>query len=55
LYPRPVFDVLRAPSENIVRAAGGRTALPPALAATAPLTAPGAAPAAAAGAGEAGR
>ena len=55
LYPRPVFDVLRAPSENIVRAAGGRTTLPPALAATAPLTAPGAAPAAAAGAGEAGR
>jgi NADH-quinone oxidoreductase subunit M len=32
LYPKPVFDVLRAPSENIVRAAGGRTALPPALA-----------------------
>src|SRR5438132_1465700 len=32
LYPKPLFDVLRAPSENIVRAAGGKSALPPALA-----------------------
>jgi NADH-quinone oxidoreductase subunit M len=32
LYPRPIFDVLRAPSENIVRAVGGKTTPPPALA-----------------------
>jgi NADH:ubiquinone oxidoreductase subunit 4 (subunit M) len=32
LYPKPIFDVLRAPSENIVRAVGGKTDLPPALA-----------------------
>ncbi len=32
LYPKPLFDVLRAPSENIVRAVGGKTTPPPALA-----------------------
>ena len=32
LYPKPFFDVLRAPSENIVRAVGGKTTPPPALA-----------------------
>src|SRR6266542_1762139 len=32
LYPKPIFDVLRAPSENIVRSVGGKTTLPPALA-----------------------
>jgi NADH-quinone oxidoreductase subunit M len=32
LYPKPIFDVLRTPSENIVRSVGGQTALPPALA-----------------------
>jgi NADH-quinone oxidoreductase subunit M len=32
LYPKPIFDVLRAPSEVIVRAVGGQTAPPPALA-----------------------
>src|SRR6266511_4122283 len=32
LYPKPIFDVLRTPSENIVRAVGGKTTLPPALA-----------------------
>jgi len=32
LYPKPIFDVLRAPSENIVRAVGGKTMPAPALA-----------------------
>jgi len=32
LYPKPILDVLRAPSENIVRSVGGKTTLPPALA-----------------------
>src|SRR5262252_7161906 len=32
LYPRPFFDVLRVPSETIVRAVGGRTETSPALA-----------------------
>ena len=32
LYPKPIFDVLRTPSENIVRAVGGRSTPPPALA-----------------------
>jgi NADH-quinone oxidoreductase subunit M len=32
LYPRPFFEVLRVPSENLVRAVGGRTETPPALA-----------------------
>src|SRR5499427_2775672 len=32
IYPRPFFDVLRVPSETIVRAVGGRTETSPALA-----------------------
>ena len=36
LYPKPFFDLLRAPSENIVRAVGGSTVTPPALAQRAP-------------------
>ncbi len=32
LYPKPFFEVLRVPSENIVRAVGGHTVTPPALA-----------------------
>jgi NADH-quinone oxidoreductase subunit M len=32
LYPKPIFDVLRVPSENIVRAVGTMTTTPPALA-----------------------
>jgi NADH-quinone oxidoreductase subunit M len=40
LYPKPLFDVLRAPAENIVRATGARTVLPPAVARKAPLPAP---------------
>jgi NADH-quinone oxidoreductase subunit M len=32
LYPKPFFDVLRVPSENIVRAVGGETATAPAYA-----------------------
>src|SRR6478672_6697989 len=40
LYPKPLFDVLRGPSENIVRATGGKSTLPPALARTAPLPVP---------------
>ena len=32
LYPKPIFDVLRTPSENIVRAVGGQVTPPPALA-----------------------
>src|SRR5713226_6459283 len=33
LYPRPLFDVLRVPSEQIVRAVSGKTETPPAFAA----------------------
>ena len=36
LYPRPIFDVLRLPSEKIVAAVGGRTTTAPAMAAGAP-------------------
>ena len=43
LYPRPIFDVLRPPSEQIVRALGGQTQTPPALAETASGTASSAA------------
>src|SRR5262249_8925203 len=32
LYPRPLFDVLRVPSERIVQAVGGKTATAPAVA-----------------------
>jgi NADH-quinone oxidoreductase subunit M len=32
LYPKPIFDVLRMPSESIVRAVGGKTQPPPAMA-----------------------
>ncbi|MCA1580088.1 MAG: NADH-quinone oxidoreductase subunit M [Acidobacteria bacterium] len=32
LYPKPFFDVLRVPSENIVRSVGGATMTPPAYA-----------------------
>jgi NADH-quinone oxidoreductase subunit M len=32
LYPRPFFDLLRVPSENLVKAVGGRTETPPAMA-----------------------
>ena len=32
LYPRPLFDVVRTPSEQIVRALGGKTETDPALA-----------------------
>jgi len=32
LYPKPIFDVLRAPSEKIVAAVGGPTATAPAMA-----------------------
>jgi len=32
LYPRPMFDVLRVPSEKIVQAVGGKTATEPMLA-----------------------
>ncbi len=42
LYPKPIFDVLRTPSEVIVRAVGGQTSPPPALA-TAGAAAPSAA------------
>jgi NADH-quinone oxidoreductase subunit M len=34
LYPKPIFDVLRVPSEKIVAAVGGQTMTPPALAET---------------------
>jgi NADH-quinone oxidoreductase subunit M len=48
LYPRPIFDLLRVPSERIVTAVGGKTMTAPALAsqdATAPAAAaPGTAP-----------
>jgi NADH-quinone oxidoreductase subunit M len=46
LYPRPIFDLLRVPSERIVTAVGGKTMTAPAYAgrgAAAP-TAPGTAP-----------
>jgi NADH-quinone oxidoreductase subunit M len=33
LYPRPLFEVLRVPSEQIVRAVSGKTETPPAFAA----------------------
>jgi NADH-quinone oxidoreductase subunit M len=36
LYPKPIFDVLRVPSEKIVAAVGGQTMTPPALAQTPP-------------------
>ncbi|HKF43550.1 MAG TPA: NADH-quinone oxidoreductase subunit M [Thermoanaerobaculia bacterium] len=36
LYPKPLFDVLRTPSENIVRSLGGKTMPPPAMAVKAP-------------------
>jgi NADH-quinone oxidoreductase subunit M len=32
LYPRPIFEVLRVPSEKIVIAVGGKTMTAPALA-----------------------
>ena len=52
LYPKPFFDVLRVPSESIVRAVGGPTETPPAYAGSleggpAGQTGGGAAPAAA--------
>jgi NADH-quinone oxidoreductase subunit M len=40
LYPKPFFDVLRTPAENIVRAVGGQVELPPAYAGTAVPAAP---------------
>ncbi|HEV2064033.1 MAG TPA: NADH-quinone oxidoreductase subunit M, partial [Thermoanaerobaculia bacterium] len=46
LYPRPIFDVLRVPSEKIVAAVGGRTTVAPAMASRSGEPAP---------AGEAGR
>lgn len=36
LYPKPIFDLLRTPSENIVRVVGGVTTPPPAVAQRAP-------------------
>jgi NADH-quinone oxidoreductase subunit M len=42
LYPKPIFDVLRTPSENIVRAVGGKTMPPPAMARKDGLAAPAA-------------
>jgi NADH-quinone oxidoreductase subunit M len=47
LYPKPFFDVLRTPTENIVRAVGGVTTTPPAYAAKPLSGAGGAAPRAA--------
>jgi NADH-quinone oxidoreductase subunit M len=44
VYPRPLFDVLRVPSERIVAAVGGKTTTAPALAAStesAPVPEPG--------------
>ena len=38
LYPKPIFDVLRLPSEKIVRAVGGATVEAPALALKAAAT-----------------
>ena len=40
IYPRPIFDVLRLPSERIVAAVGGKTSTAPALASGAPAAAP---------------
>jgi NADH-quinone oxidoreductase subunit M len=48
LYPKPMFDVLRVPSEKIVEAVGGRTTTEPMLARERPAL-----PAAAGGAGAA--
>jgi NADH-quinone oxidoreductase subunit M len=48
LYPKPMFDVLRIPSEKIVEAVGGRTATEPMLARERPAM-----PAAAGGGGAA--
>ncbi len=42
LYPAPIFEVLRRPSEKIVRIVGGATAEAPALARTAAAAAPSA-------------
>jgi len=39
LYPKPIFDVLRVPSETIVRAVGAMTTTPPALAGKGPAPA----------------
>jgi NADH-quinone oxidoreductase subunit M len=36
LYPKPIFDVIRRPSEKIVQAVGGRVLEPPAIALRAP-------------------
>jgi NADH-quinone oxidoreductase subunit M len=38
LYPKPIFDVLRRPSEKIVQAVGGPVAEAPAMALKAPAT-----------------
>jgi NADH-quinone oxidoreductase subunit M len=51
LYPRPIFEVLRVPSEKIVEAVGGKTTEGPAVAVRPSGAAREAAPAAAAGAG----
>ena len=41
LYPKPIFDVLRVPSEKIVASVGGVTVTPPAMAGSAaPRSAP---------------
>jgi NADH-quinone oxidoreductase subunit M len=40
LYPKPMFDVLRVPSEKIVAAVGGRVLEDPALAKKVPAGAP---------------
>ena len=45
LYPKPMFDVLRLPSEKIVAAVGGRTMTQPALARQLPASESGGAPA----------
>jgi len=45
LYPKPMFDVLRLPSEKIVAAVGGRTMTQPALARQPPASESGGAPA----------
>ena len=42
LYPKPMFDVLRVPSEKIVEAVGGRTMTEPLLARQRPGAAGGA-------------
>jgi NADH-quinone oxidoreductase subunit M len=51
LYPRPILEVLRVPSEQIVRAVEGKTEMPPALADRAPVPAAPIAPAASGGTG----